>query len=112
MYGRNDAPCATPTGTNTKPVAGNGNYTSDPFAVAAAGTYRFIASYSGDANNNGAATACNDPNESTAVTKASPTLTTTASAGVAAGGTVSDTASLERRGAPGGRSSCSPYHYK
>src|SRR5207247_394846 len=70
------------------------DYVSDGFVVVLAGTYRFIATYSGDANNNGATTACNDPNESVAVTKATPTLSTTASPSVAAGGSVSDTAHL------------------
>src|SRR5260370_42375485 len=49
-----------------------------------------------------ATTACNDPNESTTVTKASPTLTTTASPGVAAGGMVDDTAHLLGGSAPTG----------
>src|SRR2546425_673160 len=47
----------------------------------------WIASYSGDLNNNAAGpTACADPAEAVVVTKASPALTTTASGSVAAGG--------------------------
>src|SRR2546426_371911 len=57
-------------------------------------TNRWVASYSGDANNNSAATACNDANESVVVTKKTPTLTTTASASVAAGGQISDVGHL------------------
>src|SRR5207247_6795272 len=98
----NDAVCAVATGTSTKTVSGNGDYVSDGFVVVLAGTYRFIATYSGDANNNGATTACNDPNESVAVTKATPTLSTTASPSVAAGGSISDTAHLAGGSAPTG----------
>src|SRR5207253_343280 len=68
--------------------------TSASFTANVAGTYRWTASYSGDANNNIAATSCNDANESVVVTKASPAITTTASASVAAGGSISDTAHL------------------
>src|SRR2546423_1570687 len=79
-----------------------------------AGTYRWTASYSGDANNNSTATACNDANESVVVTKKTPTLTTTASASVSAGGQISDvghlTKSEERRGGKECRSRWSPDH--
>src|SRR3989441_7745533 len=55
----------------------------------------WIASYSGDLNNNAAGpTACADPAEAVVVTKAAPALATTASGSVAAGGQVSDVAHL------------------
>src|SRR5262249_56701105 len=61
----------------------------------AVGTYRWIAHYSGDANNNGFDTACNDANESSTIVKASPGLTTTATAGpVVVGGNIHDVAHL------------------
>ena len=50
--------------TDTKSVNGNGDYPSSIFTPEQAGTYRWIAGYSGDLNNNAAAGACNDPNES------------------------------------------------
>jgi Domain of unknown function DUF11 len=45
----------------------------------AAGTYYWIASYAGDANNNGFTTGCGDDNEQITIAKASPTITTQAS---------------------------------
>ena len=65
--------------------AGGGPVTSQPFTPVSAGTYRWIAAYSGDANNAAAAGACNAANETTVVGRAVPTITTTASADVALG---------------------------
>src|SRR2546428_13549690 len=57
------------------------------------GFCRWIASYSGDLNNNAAGpTACADAAEAVVVTKASPALSTTASGSVVAGGAVKDVA--------------------
>jgi hypothetical protein len=43
---------------------GNGDYASDSFVPAAAGTYRWVERYGGDGNNTGAGpTACGDPAE-------------------------------------------------
>ncbi len=95
VYGPNDATCSmTPAFTSTKSVTANGAYTSDPFTVTLAGTYRFIAAYSGDANNAAATTACNDPNESVVVGTTTPAIVTAASGTVHAGGTIGDTATL------------------
>src|SRR5439155_1954184 len=68
--------------TNTKAASGNGHYQSDLFTPTQAGTYRWVTSYSGDANNNAVASACNAPNESVVVTAApnNPPLTTNPSA--------------------------------
>src|SRR2546425_463721 len=93
--GPNDATCTVVAFTDTKLVSGNADYTSSSFTAIQAGTYRWIASYSGDLNNNPAGpTACADPAEAVVVTKASPALTTTASGSVAAGGSVNDVAHL------------------
>src|SRR5207253_2342557 len=57
IYGPNDATCsgrATSAGSAT--VSGNGSYSSSAVTENVAGAYRWIASYSGDANNNGFAT--------------------------------------------------------
>src|SRR3989441_175041 len=95
LYGPNDATCTVVAFTDTKPVSGNGDYTSSSFTAIQAGTYRWIASYTGDLNNNAAGpTACADPAEAVVVTKAGPALTTTASGSAAAGGQVSDVAHL------------------
>jgi hypothetical protein len=76
LYGPDDATCAgTPVLTSTKPVGISGSTataTSDAFTPTATGTYRWVASYSGDANNEGKAGACNDANESTTVSAAAP----------------------------------------
>lgn len=81
LYGPGDATC---TGaslfTSAIPVNGNGSYDSANFTALVAGTYQWVANYSGDVNNDAAMTACNDPNESVQVgatvvtTQALPTL--------------------------------------
>lgn len=91
----NNATCAgTPVFTTTKTVTGNASYTSAAFMPTAAGTYRWIASYGGDANNAAVSAACGDVNESVTVYRAGPSLTTQASADVQLGSPISDTATL------------------
>jgi len=75
-------------------VAGNGSYGSGNFTTAAAGTYRWTSTYTGDANNAASTSVCNAANESVVVTQAITSLTTTASATVGVGGSVSDSAVL------------------
>lgn len=68
LYGPDDATCsAAPVFTSMTTVTGNGNYSSGNFTALAMGTYRWIASYSGDAGNTASTTACNDANESVAI---------------------------------------------
>ncbi len=94
-YGPGNATCTgTPTFTSTVPAGGDGTYASAGFAATAAGTYQFVAAYSGDSNNLAETTACGDANESVTVTKATPSITTLASDTVTVGGTISDTATL------------------
>ncbi|MCA1683968.1 MAG: hypothetical protein LC708_02420, partial [Actinobacteria bacterium] len=110
LYGPGDPTCAgPPIATSTVPVAGNGLYPSGNFVVTTtppftgAGTYRFTATYSGDANNVAVGpTACADPNEDVLITPVSPQITTTASASVPVGGTVTDTATLTGGAGPTG----------
>ena len=82
LYGPDDATCSgTAVFTSTVPVFDNGSYDSATYTPTAAGTYRWIASYSGDANNNNVSGACNDPNENVTVSPAAtatPTPTATA----------------------------------
>ncbi|HTJ68365.1 MAG TPA: choice-of-anchor P family protein [Actinospica sp.] len=93
LYGPGDTTCQTAISTLTATVNGNGTYSSGTFVTTTPGTYDWTVSYGGDANNNAApTTACGS--ESVTVTKASPTLTTTPSASVPVGGTVSDSAAL------------------
>jgi DNA-binding beta-propeller fold protein YncE len=76
LYGPNDATCAgAPVFVDTKPVAGNGSYLSSSFTPTAAGAYRWIASYGGDANNVAVSGACNDVNESVTIAKANQAIT-------------------------------------
>ena len=68
LYGPGDTTCAGPAlFTSVVPVNGNGSYDSTSFTALVAGTYQWVANYSGDANNAAAATACNDPDESVIV---------------------------------------------
>ena len=65
LYGPNDSSCSNPPAFVSAPVsvAGNGTYESPAFTPSAPGTYRWTASYSGDASNEGVAAACNEPSE-------------------------------------------------
>ena len=64
LFGPNDSTCSTaPVFTSTKTLSG-GTATSDPFIPTLPGTYRWIASYNGDANNNAVVGLCNAANES------------------------------------------------
>src|SRR5262249_46116640 len=90
-----DTPSQTPIAVPPdKSVAGAGDYPSGDFTTSAVGTYRWIAHYTGDANNNAVDTACNDANESSAVNKATPILSTAASGPVIVGGKIHDDAHL------------------
>lgn len=75
-------------------VTKNDNYDSSNYTTTAAGTYYWIASFPGDANNQSATTSCGDSNESSVVTKDTPTLTTTASGPVTVGQDIHDVAHL------------------
>ena len=76
LYGPDNATCSG-TAVFTSAVAlvvtpaGNGSATgsatSAAYAPTAAGTYRWIATYSGDDNNESSAGECNDPNEQSVV---------------------------------------------
>ena len=95
-YGPSDNSCAnTPAFTsNAIAVSGNGSYGPVSFIPATAGTYHWIATYSGDAKNLGSAGACGDAGENDTVNKVNPTIATTASGTVIVGADVSDTATV------------------
>jgi uncharacterized repeat protein (TIGR01451 family) len=64
LYGPNNADCSgTPIFTSTVAVNGNGNYESARFTPSQPGVYRWVATYSGDANNASVTTSCADPME-------------------------------------------------
>jgi len=69
----------TPLQTSTVKVNGNGNYVSTLFTPPGAGTYQWLASYSGDSNNSPSADACGASGETLTVLAASPSVVTTSS---------------------------------
>jgi len=74
-YGPADASCSlAPAFTDTKPLSA-GAAVSSSFTPAAAGLYRWIASYSGDANNAPSASACGNANQAVTIAKADQTVT-------------------------------------
>jgi Cu/Zn superoxide dismutase len=99
-----DDQCANEVTTGLSPVTvdGNGDYNSGNFTPTAVGNYYWTASYSGDANNAAASTACHDANESSVVTKAKPALTTNAAGPVTLGDPISDTAHLSEASSDAG----------
>ena len=98
LYAPGDATCSgTPIFTSTVAIDLGGTATSGGFTPTAAGTYRWRASYSGDANNAPVAGACNDANESVVVNPTNPTIATVASANVGIGGQISDVATVSGR---------------
>src|SRR5262249_34936775 len=90
-----------PAATQTDTVNGNGSYGANftlPTSGTAAGTYIGSASYSGDANNSPSSeTGTLSNGEATVVSKAPPTLVTTAGATVSlgSGNMLTDTANLQ-----------------
>ena len=68
LYGPDDATCARAAiSTWVVNVAGAGTASSQAVTLATGGTYRWAATYGGDANNNAVATACGDPKETVVV---------------------------------------------
>ncbi|MEO6748290.1 MAG: hypothetical protein ABI294_01730, partial [Casimicrobiaceae bacterium] len=103
LYAPGDTTCSsTPAFSSTVTVAGDGTYGSGPFTSTVVGTYRWTASYGGDANNLATADACNAANESANITQVTPTIATTASTGGAVGTALGDTATLAGGNNPGG----------
>ncbi len=76
LFGPNNSSCSgDPIFTSTISITGNGYYESARYTTNAAGTYRWIAAYSGDANNTAPPpTACSDTNAHVMVAKRMPTL--------------------------------------
>lgn len=100
LYGPADATCsAGPVFTSlgvAYPAAG-GPVSSATYTPTTAGTHRWVATYSGDANNNSVTGTCGDTAETTEVAKATPALNTEASPNVALGGSLTDTATVTGR---------------
>jgi PKD repeat protein len=95
VYG--DPTCSgAPFFTSTNPLSGQSpSAFSNEFVPTSSGTYRVIASYSGDANYAAAVTTCNDVGEQVVVTKASLSLVTQVSpSSITLGQSFHDTATL------------------
>ncbi len=110
LYGPNDTTCATVIFTSANRPLSGGKATSTAFTTVDAGTYRWIATYNGDANNTSVGGSCNDAKESVVVTKANPSITTSLSGGgktgasitVSLGTAVHDTSALQNASANAG----------
>ncbi len=73
LHGPGDRDCtAPPVFSDTKPVSANGPHSSESFTPKEAGTYRWVASYSGDANNHQRSGGCGDPGQTTQVFNKAP----------------------------------------
>ena len=80
LYGPDNDTCARPAAfTVVQRVHGNGFYRSPTVVPQRAGTYRWVATYTGDRNNERVATACGDAHETVVVLPRHPRLTTSAS---------------------------------
>ncbi len=103
VYGPGDTGCATSLATSTAAVSGDGSYESAPFTATTAGTYRWVARYGGDVNNEPAGpTSCADPAQAVVVTKASPALSTQGSPTTVQGSEIGAVAVLEGGAQPTG----------
>ena len=85
-------------------MAGAGTYLSAGFTPESPGTYQWVASYSGDAENNPVTVPCGDANERfvVGIVIVDVFLTTHASPSVAVGGQINDTATLAGATDPSG----------
>ncbi|MEA2300202.1 MAG: hypothetical protein QOE44_737, partial [Solirubrobacteraceae bacterium] len=83
LYAPGDTTCQTPVFASTVPVSGTGSDDSQRYTTPSAGTYRWIAAYSGDANNSPVANVCGSASQSVIVNKVFPVVTVNAAAGTA-----------------------------
>jgi hypothetical protein len=89
LYGPDNQTCAgAPVSTSARSVTGNASYTSAPVAGLPPGAFRWVASYSGDANNLGRQTSCSDVGNGFTLLPAAAAVVTVGPAIVSRGGTV------------------------
>ena len=95
LYGPSATPDCTsdPVFTDSVDVAGPGDYTSGDFTAAIAGSYYWVAAYSGDVNNLPSTGTCGDDGETSGLGQSATNITTHASSGTF-GGKFVDTATL------------------
>jgi hypothetical protein len=95
VFGPNDPTCSNaPVFSSSTNVNGDGDYSSASFTTSAAGTYTFVASYGGDANNDAFTSTCGSDNENVVVSQATPSLVTIASGSVPTNTAFTDHATL------------------
>ena len=98
LYGNGDTTCGSaPVFTSTVAINADGTATSAAFTPSGPGTFRWIATYNGDANNNPVGGTCSDANESVTISRASPAITTVASPNVPVGSPITDSATVTGR---------------
>ena len=102
LYGPDNATCGGTPLFSKEVVLAGGTGASGDFSPTALGTYRWIATYSGDAKYLPASTACGAPSQTRTVAKATPVIAQTPSGTVDAGQAVSDRAALSGGAAPTG----------
>jgi hypothetical protein len=80
LYAPGDTNCSqSPIFVSSVSVSGDGSYASSTYTPSTVGTYRWVASYSGDADNVAVAGLCNDPSETVAIAGNTTTTTLTSS---------------------------------
>ena len=80
LFAPGDTNCTgTPVFTSPDRPLTAGNATAGPFPTVVVGTYEWVATYNGDANNNTVTSVCGD--EPVVITQATPTIVTTALGG-------------------------------
>jgi hypothetical protein len=100
LFAPGDTTCTgTPVDTSTSPLI-SGTARSGSFPTTAVGTYRWVATYSGDVNYAPASSGCAD--EPVVITAATPAIGTSPSAGGPVGTSVSDTATMRGGFSPTG----------
>jgi hypothetical protein len=92
LYGPGDLACQTPVFASTVAAAASGSDDSSTFMTSVAGTYNWVATYSGDGNNNPVQSACGSASQAVIVSPATPVVTATASV---SGGVIRPAAAIQ-----------------
>lgn len=101
VYAPGDSSCAAPLASGGAALVGSSARSAD-HTTGAAGDFRWIASYPGDANNEPASTVCGASGQTSAVAKAQPGLSGTATSAPAPGAPITDQVTLSGGFAPDG----------
>jgi RHS repeat-associated protein len=112
VYNVTDTSCNAPLNSSQLTAnLTNKSAISPAFTPTAAGTYQFVATYNGDANNQTVSGGCGDPSEQVTVNRAAPAISTTTSGGpITIGSATTDTATLTNGYAPTGQVTWNVYN--